>query len=107
MSRLRIAAVRICKDALAGHDSRTTSVRAGDLEQIAMRIVLGLGVLLALCDSASAARVHHVTPPHVAAYPGQIAEPRFGRPRQSANPNDPPVLMDQTPSYDDPSKFGG
>jgi hypothetical protein len=82
-------------------------VVGGRLEQIAMRIVLGLSVLLAACAPANAARVHHITPPHAVAYPGQAAQPRSGRPRQSANPDDPPVLMDQTPSYDDPSKFGG
>jgi hypothetical protein len=71
-----------------------------------MRIALALGLLLALGVSASAARVHHANPRHVIVHPGHALEPRFVRPRQSANPNDPPVLMDQTPSYDDPSKFG-
>ena len=71
-----------------------------------MRIVLGLGLLLSLCAFADAATVHRARAPHVL-HPGEIVKPRFDRPRQSPNPNDPPVLMDQTPSYNDPSRFGG
>jgi hypothetical protein len=62
----------------------------------AMRFVLALGLLIALCASADAARVHHSKPRHVIVRPGQVVDPRF-----------PPVLQDQTPRYDDPSKFGG
>jgi hypothetical protein len=62
----------------------------------AMRSVLALGLLIALCASANAARVHHSKPRHVIVRPSQAVDPRF-----------PPVLQDQTPSYDDPSKFGG
>ena len=62
----------------------------------AMRSVLALGLLIALCTSANAARVHHSKPRHVIVRPSQGVDPRF-----------PPVLQDQTPSYDDPSKFGG
>jgi len=61
-----------------------------------IRSVLGLGLLIALCASADAARVHHTKPRHVIARPSQAVDPRF-----------PPVLQDQTPRYDDPSKFGG
>jgi hypothetical protein len=61
-----------------------------------MRSVLALGLLIALCVSASAARVHHSKPRHVIVRPSQAVDPRF-----------PPVLQDQTPRYDDPSKFGG
>jgi hypothetical protein len=62
-----------------------------------MRFVLALlGLLIILCASANAARVHHSKPRHVIVRSGQGADPRF-----------PPVLQDQTPSYDDPSKFGG
>jgi hypothetical protein len=61
-----------------------------------MRSVLALGVLIALCASADAARVHHAKPRHVVVRPSQDVDPRF-----------PPVLQDQTPRYDDPSKFGG
>jgi hypothetical protein len=62
----------------------------------AMRYALALGLLIALCASANAARVHHSKPRHVTVRPSQAVDPRF-----------PPVLQDQTPSYDDPSKFGG
>ena len=70
-----------------------------------MRSVLTLALFLSLCAAANAAKLHE--PRHAADYPGQTTEPRFGRPRQSPNPNDPPVLTDQTPSYNDPSKYGG
>jgi hypothetical protein len=72
-----------------------------------MRTALALSLCLAFCAHADAAKLQHAKPQHAIARSGQAPEPRFGRPRQSANPNDPPVLMDQTPSYDDPSKFGG
>jgi len=62
----------------------------------AMRSVLAFGLLIALCASANAARVHHSKPRHVTVRPSQGVDPHF-----------PPVLQDQTPSYDDPSKFGG
>ncbi len=61
-----------------------------------MRPVVALGLLIALSASADAARVHHAKPRHVIARPSQPVDPRF-----------PPVLQDQTPRYDDPSKFGG
>jgi hypothetical protein len=61
-----------------------------------MRFVLALGLLIALCASANAAKVHHAKPRHVVVRPVQPVDPRF-----------PPVLQDQTPSYNDPSKFGG
>jgi hypothetical protein len=61
-----------------------------------MRSVVALGLLIALCASAdAAARVHHSKPRHVIVRPSQDVDPRF-----------PPVLEDQTPRYDDPSKFG-
>ena len=61
-----------------------------------MRSVLTLGLLIALCASADAKTAHHSKPRHVIVRPSQVVDPRF-----------PPVLQDQTPSYDDPSKFGG
>jgi hypothetical protein len=62
-----------------------------------MRTFLALGLLITLCASASAATAHHsrhdaiVRPSQGWAY----AAPR------------PPIDYDDTPSYDDPSKFGG
>jgi hypothetical protein len=61
-----------------------------------MRSVLALSLLIAFGASATAARVHHAKPRHVITRPSQAVDPRF-----------PPVLQDQTPRYDDPSKFGG
>jgi len=62
----------------------------------AMRCVLALGLLIALSASANAAKVHLSKPRQVIVRPSQSVDPRF-----------PPVLQDQTPSYNDPSKFGG
>ena len=62
-----------------------------------MRSFLALGLLITLCASASAATVHH-SPHHVIVRPSQgwaYAAPR------------PPIDYDDTPSHDDPSKFGG
>jgi hypothetical protein len=62
-----------------------------------MRTFLALGLLMTLCASADAATVHHarhhviVRPSHGWAY----AVPQ------------PPVDTDDTPSYNDPSEFGG
>jgi hypothetical protein len=61
-----------------------------------MRSVLVFGLLIALGGFADAAKVHHAKQRHVIVRPIQPVDPRF-----------PPVLEDQTPRYDDPSKFGG
>jgi hypothetical protein len=61
-----------------------------------MRAVLAFSVLIVLCASADAAKVHHGKPRHVILRSSPAVDPRF-----------PPVLQDQTPSYNDPSKFGG
>jgi hypothetical protein len=61
-----------------------------------MRFVLALGLSVTLCAWADAAPVHHSKPRHVIVRHSQGVDPRF-----------PPVLQDQTPSYNDPSKFGG
>lgn len=61
-----------------------------------MRSILAFGLLIALCASADAAKLHHFKRRHVIVRPTQPVDPRF-----------PPVLQDQTPRYDDPSKFGG
>jgi hypothetical protein len=61
----------------------------------AMRSFLALGLSITLGASASAATVHHAR--HLA-HPSQgwsYAAPR------------PPVDYDDTPSYNDPSKYGG
>jgi hypothetical protein len=62
-----------------------------------MRSFLALGLLITLCASASAATVHH-SRRHVIVHPGESWA--YAGPR-------PPVHYDDTPSYDDPSKYGG
>jgi hypothetical protein len=82
-----------------------------------MRVVLALGLLLALCASADAARAHHAGSRHVIIRQG-YAFPRGSAVREwsyaplgsslyrsYAAPRPDPY--GDTPSYDDPSKFGG
>ena len=61
--------------------------------------VFALGLLIAFSASAYAAKakVHHSKPRHVIVRPVP----------ERIDPNYPPVLRDQTPSYTAPSKFGG
>ena len=74
-----------------------------------MRYVLALGLLVALCGSADAARVHHFKPRHVIVRDSQAAIPGFVRDSRAEVPGFavPPSWYDDTPSYHDPSKFGG
>ena len=66
-----------------------------------MRSLLALGLLIALCGSANAATVHHTRKQqHVSVRHGNILRHSFGFVV-------PPVHYDDTPSYNDPSKFGG
>jgi len=62
-----------------------------------MRTFLAIGLLITLCVSASAATLHHPRY-HVMVHSDQgwaYAAPR------------PSVHYDDTPSYNDPSKYGG
>jgi hypothetical protein len=61
-----------------------------------MRPVLALSLLIIFGADAFAAKLHHAKPRHVIVRASPPVDPRF-----------PPVLQDQTPAYDDPSKFGG
>jgi hypothetical protein len=65
-----------------------------------MRSVLALGLLIALCGSANAAKVHHHFKSREAILRNSHAAipPRFLA---------PPIRYDDTPSYNDPSKWGG
>jgi hypothetical protein len=70
-----------------------------------MRSVLALGVLIALCTSADAARVHHYKPRHVILRDSNAMMPRFDvAPTQY---DSGPTWSSDIPSYNDPSKFGG
>jgi hypothetical protein len=66
-----------------------------------MRSVLTLGLLIALCASANATTLHHSKPRHVIVSPSQDTTPVFGSPEWAR------LHREDTPSYDDPSKFGG
>lgn len=68
--------------------------------------VLALGMSSALCASAQAAASHHAKPRHAMVHRSRDAVRGFAAPA-GADPRSPPVLEDQTPRYDDPSKFGG
>ena len=70
-----------------------------------MRSLLSLGLLLALCASASAATVHH--PRHDLIARSGEAFLGYAVPRSASAAAGPTVRHDDTPSYDDPSKFGG
>jgi hypothetical protein len=59
-------------------------------------VLIGTGLLITLCGSANAATVHRSKPRHVQGLSFRYAVP----PR-------PPFHYDDTPSYNDPSKFGG
>jgi hypothetical protein len=62
-----------------------------------MRSFLALSLMITLCASASAATVHHLRH-HVIV--GPSLDWAYTAPR-------PPDHYDDTPSYNDPSKFGG
>ena len=65
-----------------------------------MRYALALSLLVAFSASAEAAKLHYAKPRHLILRASPDVEPRI-------DPRFPPVLQDQTPSYNDPSKFGG
>jgi hypothetical protein len=70
-------------------------------------LALALGLSVAWCASAQAAASHHAKPRHTAVHRIRDAVPGFTAPATTIDPRFPPVLEDQTPRYDDPSKFGG
>jgi hypothetical protein len=66
----------------------------------AMRSVLALGLLITVCGSADAATAHHFrTHDHLS--------PGFALRGWAYGPSRSRVHYDDTPSYNDPSKFGG
>jgi hypothetical protein len=77
----------------ASHENGGRSIGAN-----AMRFVLALSLLVGLCASAHAATVHHSKSRQVIVRHSQGVTPRFVV---------PPARYDDTPSYNDPSKFGG
>ena len=72
-----------------------------------MRSVLALGLLIALCASANAARVHHSKPQQVIVRPNPDMIPVYGSPeweRFVGSPEWERLRRKDIPSYDDPSK---
>ena len=61
--------------------------------------VLTLSLLIAVSPAAHAAKAK--------AHQAKSRHDTVRRVPLPIDPNHPPVLMDQTPSYNDPSKFGG
>jgi len=87
----------------ASHDERV-----GRLEQSAMRSILALSLLITLCASAEAAAVHHHSKArHVVVGSGRGLTPGLAVPGWAYAAPRPPGYYDDTPSYNDPSKFGG
>jgi hypothetical protein len=82
-----------------------------------LAFMLALGLLITLCASGQAAALHHAKARQGSVHRSQDmirsfnrsqdAVPGFAGPARAGKPVWPPVLEDQTPSYDDPSKFGG
>jgi hypothetical protein len=66
-----------------------------------MRSLLVVGLLVTLCASASAAAARHSR--HVVVHRSQ----GYVVPGWAYRAVRPPINYDDTPSYDDPSKYGG
>jgi hypothetical protein len=78
----------------------------------ALATVLALGPFITLCASADAATVHHQKRRHVVVRPNEGVNfdgLNFGPAASSWNyaAARPSMHYDDTPSYNDPSKFGG
>ena len=69
--------------------------------------VLALGLSIGVFASAQAAALHHAKPRHSTVHRNRDPLRSFAAPVTPIDPLHPPVLEDQTPAYDDPSKFGG
>jgi hypothetical protein len=99
------------------HANLTRALRAKCVSAIrrgiAMQYVLALGLLITLCASANAARLHHSKPRHVIVQSSQPVIPSYVAPngvriyRDDSAPGGFRTDHDDPPSYDDPSKFGG
>jgi hypothetical protein len=72
-----------------------------------MRSILVLGLLVTLCASANAATLHHHRTRHHVVIPPGVASSFAAIPGRTYAPPQPAVHYDDTPSYNDPSKFGG
>ena len=69
--------------------------------------ILAATLSIGLVASAQAAALHHATARHSTIHRSRDPLRSFAAPVTPIDPLHPPVLEDQTPAYDDPSKFGG
>jgi hypothetical protein len=72
-----------------------------------MRSILVLSLFTALCASANAATVHHHRAHHHVVMSRGVADSYASAPRSFYAPSGPADPYGDTPSYNDPSKFGG
>ncbi len=74
-----------------------------------MRSLLTVGFLISLTACSSAAPIHGIHTRHRAvAHHGRVVSlGDFVITREAYASARPPIYYDDTPSYDDPSKFGG
>jgi hypothetical protein len=74
-----------------------------------MRTLLTVGFLISLTTCASAAPLHDTHTRHrvVAHHRRALSLGDFAIPRAAYAASRPPIYYNDTPSYDDPSKFGG
>jgi hypothetical protein len=79
------------------------------LEKTAMRSLLTVGFLISLTACASAAPIHGAHARHraVAHHEPVVSLGDFVIPRGAYAGPRPPISYNDTPSYNDPSKFGG
>ena len=72
-----------------------------------MRSGLVLCLLITLCPSANAATVYRSKPLHVIVRARQGLNLSFAAPSWTIERPGPSIRYHDTPSYDDPSKYGG
>jgi hypothetical protein len=72
-----------------------------------MRSILALSLFMTLCASANAATLHHHHARHHVVVRHGVADSFAAVPRSAYAPSRPTDSYDDTPSYNDPSKFGG
>jgi hypothetical protein len=73
-----------------------------------MRTLLTVGFLISLTACASAAPIRGTHTHRVVAHHGQaVSLGDFAVPREAYAAPRPPINFNDTPSYNDPSKFGG
>jgi hypothetical protein len=72
-----------------------------------MRCGVVLCLLISLCASANGVKAHRSKPLDVIVHAQQGSSPNSTAPIWTAGRPHPPIRYHDTPSYDDPSKYGG